>query len=127
MVLSALVEGTEMGLVALVNPSAIGPNDVQAYFDIRNRPVILMAKVVYNLTFAVASGWICWRIAGGPMRKRWVLALAVVQTALSIWGAVGTAYSAYTPIWLWAVLTLGTGPAILLGGRLAKRRPNDAR
>ncbi|GMV07257.1 MAG: hypothetical protein AMXMBFR53_35320 [Gemmatimonadota bacterium] len=118
-VLSGLTEALELGLVSLLNRGMT--RDPETYFAIRNQPLFLAGKAVYNILFALAAGYLAARLApaGRPMTPVWIL--AVVQTVALAWGASGTEYSRYTPGWMWVFLIAATGPAILLGGALRGR------
>lgn len=117
--ISVLTEGLEFALVSLIRHGT--SPDPDAYFAVRNQPVFLAGKALYNVAFALAGGYVAARLGpeGRPMASVWML--AAVQTVALVWGAFGTPYSRYTPAWMWLFLIAATGPAILLGGALRSR------
>jgi hypothetical protein len=87
------------------------------YFDVRNRPAILGAKLVYNSLAAVLGGYMTARLAGVEEMKHAGLA-AAAQTAGLIWGFTAAEYAAFTPLWMRVTLVLVTGPAMMAGAAI---------
>ena len=117
--LFALVTETlEFTLVTAAAGGAI--SDMAAYFAVRNRPVILAAKVLYNTLAAILAGYMTAKIAG---RRELLHAavLAVVQTIALVWGFTAGEYASFTPVWMRVVLVLTTGPAMVLGASIRAR------
>jgi hypothetical protein len=83
--LFALVTETlEFTLVTAAAGGAI--SDMAAYFAVRNRPVILAAKLLYNTLAAILAGYMTAKIAG--LRELLYAALvAIVQTMALVWGS----------------------------------------
>lgn len=115
---SLLVEPLEFTLVGAVAGGAV--TDIDAYFAVRNRPWMLAAKLVYNTAAALLGGYMVAKIAGHAEMAHTGLA-AAVQTAALIWGATASEYAPYTPAWMWVMLILLTGPAMLAGGAIRAR------
>lgn len=62
--ISAIVESLEFALVALVNRGVT--TDPNVYFRVRNQPLFLAAKCVYNTAGAIAGGWVPCRARTEP-------------------------------------------------------------
>jgi hypothetical protein len=117
--LFALVTETlEFTLVTAVAGGSI--NDMAAYFAVRNRPVILAAKLVYSTLAAILAGYMTAKIAG--LRERLHAAVvAIVQTMALVWGFTAGEYASFTPVWMRVALLLTTGPAMMLGASIRAR------
>lgn len=111
-VISIVVETLEFTLVSALAAGAI--DDMDGYFAVRNQPGVLAAKVVYNTLAAVLGGYVTAKIAGASEMK-YASVAASLQTFALIYGMKGSEYGPFTPTWMWVVLILLTGPAILLG------------
>jgi len=113
---------TETLEFTLVTAAAGGSiSDMAAYFSVRNRPVILAAKVLYNTLAAILAGYMTAKIAG---RRELLHAavVAVVQTIALVWGfTAGEEYTSFTPVWMRVALVLTTGPAMVLGASIRAR------
>jgi hypothetical protein len=117
--ISVIVESLEFGLVALVNGEVTTEPDV--YSRVRNTPVFLATKVVYNTAAAIVGGW----VAARPARRAPVahgLVLAVIQTMAFGWALVTPAVRRSTPDWMWASLIVVTFAGIMTGSRLQRHR-----
>ena len=115
---------TETLEFTLVTAAAGGSiSDMPAYFAIRNRPVILAAKLLYNTLAAILAGYMTAKIAG---RRELLHAamVAIVQTIALVWGFTGGEYASFTPIWMRVALVLTTGPAMVLGASIRARATN---
>ena len=121
--LFALVTETlEFTLVTAASGGSI--NDMTAYFAVRNRPVILAAKVLYNTLAAILAGHMTAKIAGRRELLHTVV-VAVVQTIALVWGFTAGEYASFTPVWMRVALVLTTGPAMVLGASIrARATPN---
>src|SRR5262245_22665641 len=114
--LFALVTETlEFTLVTAVAGGSI--SDMAAYFAVRNRPVILAAKLLYNTLAAILAGYMTAKIAGRGELLHAVV-VAVVQTIALVWGFTAGEYASFTPVWMRVALVLTTGPAMVLGGSI---------
>ena len=102
----------EFTLVSAAAGGAI--TDLAGYFEVRNRPAILAAKLVYNSVAAILGGYMTARIAGSREMLHAGVA-AAVQTFALIWGFTVGEYAAFTPVWMRVALVLLTGPAMLVG------------
>ena len=112
---------TETLEFTLVSAAAGGSiSDMAAYFAVRNRPVILSAKVLYNTLAAILAGYMTAKIAG---RRELLHAavVAVVQTVALAWGFTAGEYASFTPVWMRVALALTTGPAMVLGASIRAR------
>jgi hypothetical protein len=117
-VTSLVTETLEFTLVTAASGGTIA--DMAGYFQVRNRPAILAAKLVYNTVAGVLGGYLAAKVAG----TRELLhggAAAVLQTAALIWGFTAGEYAAFTPIWMRVALVLLTGPAMLAGASVRAR------
>ncbi len=115
---SIVVETLEFTLVNAVAGGTI--LDMAGYFAVRNRPVILGAKLVYNTLAAVLGGYMTAKVAGTREMAHAGVA-ALVQTAALIWGFTAGEYAAFTPAWMRIALVLLTGPAMLAGASIRAR------
>jgi hypothetical protein len=99
----------------LVSAAAGGPiPDLGAYFEVRNRPTILAAKLVCNSLAAILGGYITAKVAGAHEMLH-AGAAAAIQTIALIWGFTVGEYASFTPVWMRVALVLLTGPAMLVG------------
>jgi hypothetical protein len=115
---------TETLEFVLVTAAAGGSiSDMPAYFAVRNRPVILAAKLVYNTMAAILAGYMTAKVAG--RRERFHAAVvAIVQTIALVWGFTAGEYASFTPVWMRVALVLTTGPAMMLGASIRARATN---
>jgi hypothetical protein len=90
------------------------------YFQVRNRPSILAAGVVYNSIAAVLGGYVVAKIAGVEEMAHARVA-AIVQTAALIYGFTVGEYAHFTPVWMRVVLVGLMGPAMLAGASIRAR------
>jgi len=117
-VTSLVTEALEFTLVTAASGGTI--TDMNGYFQVRNRPTILVAKLVYNTLAGVLGGYLAAKVAG----TRELLhggAAAALQTAALIWGFTAGEFAAFTPIWMRIALVLLTGPAMLAGASVRAR------
>lgn len=124
--ISIIAEGIEFLLVTALQGGAV--TDPDAYFEVRNRPLVLGLKLVYNTLAAGVGGYLAAWI-GGRAHLAHGAALAVVQLVLFVWGMTASEYAGTTPAWAWITLCVTMSAAIVLGARLraaraaASRRP----
>ena len=117
--LFALVtEALEFTLVTAAAGGSI--SDMPAYFAVRNRPVVLAAKLLYSTLAAILAGYMTAKIAG---RRELLHAavVAIVQTMALVWGFTVGEYASFTPVWMRVALVLTTGPAMMLGASIRAR------
>ncbi len=118
MVASVLPEVLE---TTLVRAASEGPlNDVAAYFAVRNRPSILVAKIVSGALTAVLAGYFVAKLAGSLELGHAAIA-GLVQTATLAWAFTIGEYASATPIWVRALLLALTAPAMVLGASVRRR------
>jgi hypothetical protein len=111
----------EMLETTLVRAAAEGPlPDLAAYFDVRNRPAVLAAKVVSSALTAVLAGYFVAKLAGSLELGHAGIA-GLVQTATLAWGFAIGEYASATPLWVRAALVLATAPAMVLGASVRRR------
>lgn len=117
--LFALVTETlEFTLVTAAGGGSI--SDMATYFAVRNRPVILVAKLLYNTLAAILAGYMTAKVAGrGELLHAAVV--AIVQTIALVWGFTTGEYASFTPAWMRVALALTTGPAMVLGASIRAR------
>jgi hypothetical protein len=119
LVITLLVEPMEFGLVTLLHGGVT--TDPEVYFGVRNRPWVLVLKLIYNTGAAIIGGLIAARIARrAPMAHG--AALAAVQTAGFGWAVLNPELRRGTPDVMWALLTVLTIAGILFGARLSRRQ-----
>ena len=118
LLISVVVEVLEFTLVNARAGGAI--TDMTQYFAVRNQPVMLGAKLVYNSLTAVIGGYMVAKVAGSREMLHGAVA-ALVQTAALIWGFTAGEYAAFTPVWMRIALVCLTGPAMLLGASVRAR------
>ena len=126
-VLSLVAEGIEVAIVTAVHgASAMSSPDI--YFAVRNHTGILVAKFFYNTGSACLAGYVAAWIAGRAPGAHGA-ALALIQTAMFIWGMALSEFAGTTPVWVWVPLIPLMGAALWLGA-LAQgrsRRSSPAR
>jgi hypothetical protein len=117
--ISAIVEPLEFLLVGLLNRGLTTDPDI--YFQVRNQPAVLVAKLVYNTAAAIAGGWVAaWLARRTPVAHG--IALAVIQTAAFGWALANPALRRSTPDWMWACLIVLTFAGTVVGSLLQSRR-----
>ncbi len=98
-----------------------GPTDPDIYFQVRNQPAVLAAKLVYNTAAAIAGGWVAaWLARRAPVAHG--IALAVIQTAAFGWALANPALRRSNPDWMWACLIVLTFAGTVVGSLLQSRR-----
>jgi len=118
LLISVVVEVLEFTLVSARAGSPI--TDIQAYFAVRNQPVMLAAKLVYNSLAAVLGGYMIAKVAGSHEMLH-ATGGALVQTVALVWGFTAGEYAAFTPVWMRVALVGLTGPAMLAGASVRTR------
>ena len=112
---------TQLLEFTLVGAAAGGQlTDMAHYFEIRNRPSILAAGLVYNTVAAVLGGYMTAKIAGQHEMAH-VRIAALVMTAGLIYGFTAGEFARYTPVWMRIALIMLTAPAMLAGGMVRAR------
>jgi hypothetical protein len=119
LLITAIVEPLEFGLVSLVNGSVT--TDPDRYFAVRNRPWFLAAKLGYNTAAAVAGGFVTAWLARRSAVSHGA-ALAVVQTAAFAWALANPQMRQTAPVWVWAALIVLTFAGIMWGVLIQQRR-----
>lgn len=117
--ISAIVEPLEFMLVALVNGQPT--TDPDRYIAVRNQPVFLAAKLLYNTVAAVGAGFVTARLAPRA-GVRHGIAVAIIQTVAFGWAVASPELRRTTPDWMWAALIPLTAAGIVLGALLFERR-----
>ncbi|MBI2187709.1 MAG: hypothetical protein HYU37_11435 [Acidobacteria bacterium] len=118
LLISVVVEVLEFTLVSARAGGAI--IDLTGYFAIRNQPVMLAAKLVYNTLAAMLGGYMIAKVAGTREMLHGGVG-ALLQTAAFAWGFTVGEYAAFTPVWMRVVLVALTGPAMLAGASIRAR------
>jgi len=109
--LSFIAESIEVALVSFMNGGMPEPDD---YFDARNQPVILGLKFVYNGIAAVIAGFVAaWIALRHELRAG--LALAIIQTALFVWGMTTSEFAGSLAAWVWVPVAVIMAAGITLG------------
>ena len=121
-VLSLVAEGIELTIVTALNGSFT--QEPAVYFAVRNRPAVLVAKLVYNTGAALLAGYVAAWIAGRAAFAHGVV-LAAIQSALFVWGMMFSEFAGTTPTWAWVTLLPLMGAGILFGAHvLGSRSPS---
>jgi hypothetical protein len=117
--ISLIVEPIEFLLVGLLNRGLTTDPDI--YFQVRNQPAVLAAKLVYNTAAAIVGGWVAaWVARRAPVAHG--IVLAGIQTAAFGWAVANPALRRSTPDWMWACLIVLTFAGIIVGALLQSRR-----
>jgi hypothetical protein len=109
---SLIVEVLEFAAVNAYAGARIA--DMGTYLAIRNEPLLLGAKVVYNTLAALLAGYITAKVAAGEEMTHALIA-AAVKTAALVWGFTTDELAGTTPAWMMVVLLATTGPGMLAG------------
>lgn len=117
--ISVLVELIELALIVAVNGGM--PAGEDQYFAVRNRPVILAAKFLYNAAGGFAGGLLVARIAGRRPVAHGVT-LAAIQGALLVWAMLHPQLGRTAPLWAWVAFALTTCAGIVGGAMWVSRR-----
>ena len=117
-VISIVTQVLEFTLVGAVAGGQLA--GMEQYFEVRNRPSILAAGLVYNSVAAVLGGYMVAKIAGQHEMAHARIA-ALVQTAAMIYGFTAGEYAQFTPAWMRVALIAIVGPAILAGATIRTR------
>jgi hypothetical protein len=105
----------------LVGAAAGGQlTDMAHYFEVRNRPSILAAGLVYNTVAAILGGYVTAKIAGREEMAHARVA-ALVLTASLIYGFTAGEFARFTPVWMRIALVALTAPAVLAGATIRAR------
>lgn len=121
-VITLITESLEMLVVSLSSGKSLAElSQNQAdYFAIRNQPLNIAMKLVYNTGAAFLGGWVCTLIAKqNPIRH--ALILSSIQTVGFIYGMTLSEYSDTTPIWLWLTLIIVTIIGIMSAGYMKQK------
>jgi hypothetical protein len=124
LVISFIAETIEFLLVTAINGSVT--SDPGVYFGVRNRPLLLALKLVYNSLASLIGGYTAAWIAGRA-GARHAMVLAAVQALALVWGMTASPYAQLTPLWMWITLILVMTPAIVTGGALRARRAREGK
>lgn len=119
MVISIIAEGIEFVLVTALHGGVA--TEPEVYWSVRNRPMILGLKLVYNTLAAAGGGYLAAWIAGRQALAHG-MALAAIQLALFVWGMTASEFAGTTPTWAWSTLCVTMTAAILFGARLRADR-----
>ncbi len=90
------------------------------YFEIRNRPWILGAKILYTFIGSLCGGLIATYIAKN-VSKITIITLTIVQFAGLSYGAFFSDFSNFTPLWMWILLLIIVPFGIFHGHTLANK------
>lgn len=119
LLISLIAESIEFGLVSFVHGSTV--TDPEVYFGIRNRPGMLLAKLVYNNGAAVLGGHVAAWIAGRAHLAHGAV-VAVLQVGFLVWGMTLSEFAGTTPAYAWVTLAVTMFVAILYGAWLRSKR-----
>lgn len=122
MLISFVSEGIEFLLVAFIHGSPTSVPEV--YLEIRNRPLILAIKFIYNNFAAFAGGYAAAWIAGRAHIWPGTF-LAVLQMAGLVYGMTASPYANTTPMWAWVGLCATMPPFIVIGSWFRRSRMRE--
>ena len=114
-IISQLLEFTLVAAAAGGQLASMGQ-----YFEVRNRPSILAAGLVYNTVAAVLGGYVVARTARVREMAHAQVA-ALIQTVALIYGSTAGEYANFTPVWMRIALVLLVGPSMLAGAAIRQR------
>jgi hypothetical protein len=117
-VISVVVQLLEFTLVNAAAPTPI--SDIAGYFAVRNQPLILAAKLVYNTLAAILGGYVTAKVARTAEVRHGMVAAAAQTAAFAWWFTLGE-FASFTPVWMRIVLVLLTGPAMIAGATIRAR------
>lgn len=123
LLITLVAEGVEVVIVTLATDKPLSElaNNPSDYFAIRNRPVILALKLVYNTMAAFAGGYICALVARNKLLVHGII-LASIQTIGFIYGMTMSEFADTTPMWLWLTLIFLTIGAIMAATYIRNQR-----
>lgn len=115
-VLNGIAEITEYVLILFT--SGLSGEELRSnsdlYFEIRNRPVILIAKMVYTFVASMVAGYTSsWWAASN--RRQVVVALTVVQLSFLIWAGFFSTMGETGPDVMWIALCFAVAIGINTG------------
>lgn len=117
------VEVLEWTLVTAIHQAPT--QDPEIYFGIRNGPVFLVVKLLYNTAAAVGGGYLAARVAKHS-EMLIGLGLALIQGLALIWAAFQPDLNQWAPVWLFPALAVVSVVGILYGAHLAAGRRRRA-
>ncbi len=105
--LTFLVETIEFSILVFIsNESYLHlSQDQQAYFALRNQPVILIAKPIYTFIVAFTVSYLGSRLLR-IHRNTYFIILSVIQGLGICYGAFLSEYKDSLPLWYWMLLLL---------------------
>ena len=116
-VLSFIAESIEVALVSYAHGAMPAQED---YFDVRNQPGILWSKFVYNTLAAVIAGFVtAWIAFRHEMETS--LSLAVIQTAVFVWGMTASEFAGSLAAWVWIPVSVLMAVGIIVGAWLNRK------
>ena len=123
MVITLVAEGIEFVLIAALNGGIL--TDQEAYFAVRNRSGVLIAKLFYNGGAAFLGGYAAALIAG-KYEVSYGLALAGFQLLGFVYGMTDPTIAATTPDWMWIAMIATMMPLIVFGAIIRSRKRDSS-
>ena len=99
--------------------------DQEAYFAVRNRSGVLVAKLFYNGGAAFLGGYVAALIAG-KSEVSYGLALAGFQLLGFVYGMTDPEISGTIPDWMWIAIIVTMMPLIVFGAIIRSRRKSSS-
>lgn len=117
-VLTVVGETIEYVITVFIYGADSGSNE--SYFGIRNQPLNLVYKLIYNFLCGMLGGVVAVKIASNrkPIHG---YALASIQLISFIWAMTDNEMRSFAPLWAWVSFTVVTVGGIITGARLAVR------
>lgn len=123
MVITFVAETIEFVLIAVLNGGIL--TDQEAYFAVRNRSGVLVAKLFYNGGAAFLGGYVAALIAG-KSEVSYGLALAGFQLLGFVYGMTDPEISGTIPDWMWIAIIVTMMPLIVFGAIIRSRRKSSS-
>ncbi len=122
-VITLITELAEILMVSLSSGKSLSEvtKNPKEYFEVRNQPVNIVLKIIYNTAAAFAGGLVCVLIARYNKLKH-AMILAAIQIAGFIYGMTISEYANTTPVWLWLVLIAVTTIGIMAAGYIKHKK-----
>ena len=125
-VISVVAEAIELLVVLGVSGNSYETlrSDSSKYFEVRNQPYILVAKMGYTFFAAALAGLATAKIAGNA-RKPAIVALTVLQVGLLLWAGFISSMSTTGPREMWIGLCFAVAIGVNTGYKLLSKKSHN--
>lgn len=123
MAISLIAEAIELCIVMVVSGESFTNLRLNqdAYFEVRNRSDILVAKMIYTFFSALVAGYITSWISGN-YRKKAVLALTLIQIVILLFAGFFSSLAETGPKEMWIGLCVAIAIGINVGYKTFLKR-----